>query len=166
MNCQDMQNRISDYLDGRLSRAERDVVKTHLKECPFCSAALAVVDPVADVLLRSEDLVVPPDLADITMAAARRRVRREQPASWSLLSWWRLAPVSLQAAAVGVLVIGLGLGFVLGKSTAISIAPEATITSQEDPLEVYQLDYLGDAPSGSLTDTYLALITTGNQGGQ
>ncbi len=166
MNCQNMQNRISDYLDGRLSRAERDLVKTHLMECPFCIVALAEVDPVAAVLLRSEDPVVPPDMADITMAAARRHMRRKQRTSWSLLSWWRLAPVYMQAAAVGVLVIGLGLGFVLGKSTAKSTEPEATITSQANPLEVYRLDYFGDAPSGSLTDAYLALIITGNQGGQ
>ncbi len=166
MNCQDMQNRISDYLDGRLSRAERDLVKTHLIECPFCSAALAEVDPVANVLLRSEDPVVPPDLADNTMAAASRLVRRNQPAAWSLLSWWRLAPLSMQAAAVGVLVIGLSLGRILGKSVATSPEPATATMTQTEPIDIYQLDYLEEAPSGSLADSYLALIMASNGGGQ
>ncbi len=166
MNCQDMQNRISDYLDGRLSRAERDLVKTHLIECPFCSAALAEVDPVASVLVLADSPTVPSNLTTSIMAAARVRMRHQQPAFWNPLSWWRLAPLSMQAAAVGVLIVGLSLGFTLGKSTAKSTEPKATIASQADPLEVYRLDYFGDAPSGSLADSYLALIMASNGGGQ
>jgi hypothetical protein len=30
---------------------------------------------------------------------------------------------------------------------------------QADPLAVYNLDYLGDAPEGSLADSYLALAS-------
>ena len=166
MNCQDMQNRISDYLDSRLSRAERDLVKTHLIECPSCRAMLAEIDPVASVLVLADSPTVPSNLTTSIMAAAHKRLRHQQSAYWNPLSWWRLAPVSMQAAAVGVLVIGLGLGFVLGNSTAKSTESETAIASQEDPLEVYQLDYFGDAPSGSLADAYLDLIATGNQGGK
>jgi hypothetical protein len=31
---------------------------------------------------------------------------------------------------------------------------------------VYQIDYLGEAPSGSLTDSYLTLVSATNEGGR
>jgi anti-sigma factor RsiW len=166
MDCQDIQSKLADYIDGRLSGIDRSQLQNHLVGCKSCRSALAEIDPLAVVLLQSEPPPVPSNLTSRILAAARDRMHHQQPAPWNPLSWWRLAPASMQAAAVGILVVGLGLGFALGKSTAKSAATEATIGPKADPLEVYQLDYFGDAPSGSLTDAYLALITTGNQGGQ
>lgn len=166
MNCQDIQSKLADYIDGRLSGIERSQLRTHLVSCVSCRSELAKLDPFALLLLQTDPPPVPPDLTSRILAAARDRNCREQTSSWNPLSWWRLAPVSMQAAAVGILVVGLGLGFALGKSTAESVTAGATIGPQADPLEVYQLDYFGDAPSGSLADAYLVLITTGSQGGQ
>jgi len=159
MNCQDIQSKLADYIDGRLSGIEWSQLRTHLMSCVSCRSELAKLDPLAFLLLQTDPPPVPPDLTSRILAAARDRNCREQTSSWGPLSWWRLAPASMQAAAVGVLVVGLSLGFVLGKSSATSAAPEATIDSQPDPLEVYQLDYFGEAPSGSLADGYLALIS-------
>ncbi len=164
MNCRDIKSKLDGYVDGQLTAEEHQLVHGHLQACPSCRAMLAEIDPVASVLVLADSPTVPSNLTTSIMAAAHKRLRHQQPAYWNPLSWWRLAPVSMQAAAVGVLVIGLGLGFVLGNSTVKSTEPEATIASQEDPLEVYQLDYFGDAPSGSLVDAYLDLIATGNQG--
>jgi predicted anti-sigma-YlaC factor YlaD len=166
MDCRNIQSKLVSYVGGQLSADEHKLVRGHLQECPSCRAALTEIDPVASVLALADSPTVPSDLTTSIMAAARDRMRHQRPAPWNPLSWWRLAPASMQAAAVGILVVGLGLGFTLGMSTAKSAATEATIGPQADPLEVYQLDYFGDAPSGSLADGYLALISPEDNGGQ
>ena len=41
MNCVHCEERISDYLEGALSQAERDAVDLHLRSCSACSELLA-----------------------------------------------------------------------------------------------------------------------------
>ena len=73
----------------------------------------------------------------------------------------------MHAAAAAVLVIGLAVGLVMGWTTLpASQAPSAQAAVQADPLEAYNLDYLGDAPSGSLADSYMALVSGRNGEGQ
>ncbi len=164
MNCQDIQNRFNSYVDGQLSGSERNQVEAHLKECRLCKAALAEIDSLAAVLLQADNPPAPSNLTDKIMAAAQDRFVQEPSTFWNPVAWLRLASVPMQAAAAGVLVVGLSLGFTLGKSIAESPEPQATAGSQADPLEIYQLNFFNDAPSGSLADSYLALITTGNEG--
>jgi len=45
-------------------------------------------------------------------------------------------------------------------------APPAQAASQTDPLASYNVDYLTDAPDGSLAQTYLALVSTPAQEGK
>jgi len=165
MRCRDTQNRLVSYADGQLSQSERDQVQDHLRECQSCRTILGELDHVAAVLLQADSPAVPSDLTTRIMAAARDHMYREPSTSWNPLSWWRLTAAPMQAATVGVLIIGLGLGFVLGSSAA-SPKQVATTSSQADPLDIYQLDYLGEAPSGSLADSYLTLIAATNEGGR
>jgi NhaP-type Na+/H+ or K+/H+ antiporter len=75
----------------------------------------------------------------------------------------------MHAAAAAVLVVGLAAGLALGWA-----ARPATRQAQEDSqamalttaLAAYNLDYLGDAPGGSLADSYLALLTNRKGGRQ
>jgi len=163
MRCRDIQNTFTSYADGQLSQGERDQVQAHLRECQSCRALLGEVDHLAAVLLRADIPTVPSDLTIKIMAAARNRGFRESSTSWNPLSWWRLASAPMHAAALGVLIVGLSLGFALGWSSAPSPQQLAT-TAPPDPLEIYQLDYLGDAPSGSLADGYLTLIAATDEG--
>ena len=63
-----------------------------------------------------------------------------------------------------MLLVGLGVGLLMGWTSgpAVVSPDSAETTSQADPLDTYQLEYLGDAPEGSLADSYLALVSTGN----
>lgn len=163
MRCRDIQNRFASYADGQLSQNERDQVQAHLRECQSCRASLSEVDHLAAVLLWADSPIVPPDLTFRIMAAARNRVLRESSTSWSPLSWWRLASAPMHVAAVGVLIVGLGLGFALGWSSA-PLPQQLATAAPPNPLEIYQLDYLGDVPSGSLVDGYLALTAATDEG--
>ena len=74
----------------------------------------------------------------------------------------------MHAAAAAVLIVGLAVGLVMGwtasPSTARTSATEATVRA--DALNAYNLDYLDEAPAGSLADSYLTLVVASNEGGR
>ncbi len=100
--CSAMQDKFSDYLDGRLTGLEMHAVASHLDACPACAsqwsglrqaqASLAALGPVPqpdDLLLR------------IRVAVSHERARRARNPfqAWNLA--WRntIGPFLLQAAA-------------------------------------------------------------------
>ena len=46
MECQHVQDRLERYVDEQLGDEERKAVEAHLKKCPECSRALAVIESV------------------------------------------------------------------------------------------------------------------------
>ena len=42
MNCQQLVERVTDYLEGRLTDAERELVEVHLAACDGCTACVSV----------------------------------------------------------------------------------------------------------------------------
>jgi hypothetical protein len=71
----------------------------------------------------------------------------------------------MHAAAAAVLIVGLSVGVVLGWTSAPPAA-RAETAAEVDPVDVYQIDYLGEAPSGSLADSYLTLVSATDEGGR
>ena len=167
MRCEETLKQLAAFSAGELPADVRQAVQAHLAECAACRAALAEVDALAGVLASGQTPPVPPGFAARVMAAARQRQEPEPAAVWNLVRWWRLVPAPMHAAAAAVLVIGLAVGLLMGWTTspARQAAP-APAAAQADPLDAYNLDYLGDAPSGSLADSYLALVSGRNGEGQ
>lgn len=165
MNCQEIRSRLAGYAEGRLSPDEREHVRAHLLGCASCRTALTHVDKVAAVLMYAENPPVPAGLTIRVMAAARSRQRVAATVCWNPLQWWRMAAAPMHAAAAVVLVAGLTVGLLLGWTSAPLIAQTTTV-AQQDPLDAYRLDYLGDVPAGSLADSYLALVVATNEGGR
>jgi anti-sigma-K factor RskA len=109
---------------------------------------------------------VPDGFAARVMAKARNR-RAAVSAGWNPLQWWRLTTAPMHVAAAAVLVVGLGVGLLMSWMTLpAGQAPATQASVQADPLDTYNLDYLGDAPGGSLADSYLALASGRNGEGQ
>jgi hypothetical protein len=103
------------------------------------------------------------------MAAARKRQAGRQSVPWSL---WRLrwlsppASVGRKAAQAVAIAGGLLIGVLMGQQTwrsAHSSIPQQTI--ELNPVAVYELDYLTDAPGGSLVQSYLTLTKAPNHNG-
>jgi len=67
-------------------------------------------------------------------------------------------PWAFKVAAAAVLVFGLAAGSYMGRSVSQTVTAQTAV--QADPLAVYNLDYLADAPEGSLADSYLALASS------
>jgi len=167
MRCEEVQEQLAAFASGELPTDIRQAILGHLAECASCRAGLARVDALAGVLASTQTPPVPAGFAARVTAAARQRQEAEPVVAWNPLRWWRLVPAPMHAAAAAVLVIGLTVGLVMGWTTlSAGRTPSAQAAAPADPLDAYNLDYLGDAPSGSLADSYLALVSGRSGEGQ
>lgn len=80
---------------------------------------------------------------------------------------WRLVfknPIT-DFAVAAVLLMGLAIGALMGRDTWQSPGIQSVGDSQMaqvEPTAIYNLDYLTDAPRGSLADAYLTLVSATN----
>ncbi len=153
MCCKDVLTLLDALSSGRLPVEVCRAVQTHLADCAACRAALGRIDSVAGAMAGAHTPAVPQGLAARVMVAARRR-RQVEP--WDLLRWWRLTSPPMRALAAAMLAMGLTMGLAMGWTVAVSFAVRT------DPLEVYRLDVLAEAPEGSLAGSYLTLVATMN----
>ena len=161
MRCEDLQSRLETYADGGMPPGERGAAATHLRNCADCRRALARIDSVAAVLAQSEPPPVPTGFASRVMAAAQSRQLAIATAGWNPVRWWRRVSRPMHAAAAAVLIVGVAAGVVMGwtarPSTVETQGLEAA--AEGDALDAYNLDYLGDAPAGSLADSYFVVLS-------
>lgn len=165
MHCENVQQQVNRFAAGDLPVADRQAVQAHLAECAACRAKLAELDALAGVVVGTPTPPIPSGLAFRVMVVARKRQEAQPVAVWNLLRWWRLTSGPMHAAAAAVLIVGLTVGMVLGLTSA-PLAARAETAAQVAPADVYQIDYLGEAPSGSLADSYLTLVSATNEGGR
>jgi len=169
MRCDAVRKKLDRLARQELAPRLREPIEAHLSECSDCRRYLARQARL-EVLLASgpEPPSVPEGFGDRLMAAARQRqanrpvlgLRRRIGRRWSSV------PFGEHAARAAVLAGGLLLGVVMGQQTWQSVHPAtARQTSQADPLAVYAMDSLSDAPGGSLAESYLALTTASNHSG-
>ena len=161
MDCRDARNRMAEFAAGRLAPDAWGAMREHLRGCRECREALSRVDSLAGLAARLPDAPLPVDLSRHVMAAARGR-QAARPIEWHPLLWWRAASHSLRWAT---LTLGL-IGLLLGGATASSVWPGASSDPWvgADPLERHAIDYLADAPDGSLAGSYLALQQSDGEG--
>lgn len=164
MRCRTAKSRLNRLLDRELSDRERDAVQRHVRACHPCREMLDRLR-AADMALSK--LPVAPDVPSgfverVVVRAARRREQRPL-----VVPLWRFFSPAMRAAAAAVLMLGLGLG--LGTMMGLDLtgnSPKTPVWAAADPNAVYGLDYLSDAPEGSLADAYMTLASTDNGGGR
>lgn len=157
MHCEDVRKQLKAFSSGRVPVDIRQRMQTHLAGCAACRMALGRMDAVAGVLAGVQAPPVPDGFVGRVMLAARNRRQAEPTVGWNPFRWWRLTSAPMHLAAAAVLVIGLTAGLMLGWIGGLS-ATETVSARQGDPLDTYQLDYLGETPDGSLAGSYLALV--------
>ena len=126
MNCHEVQEHLSAWMDGEAPEELRQPLADHLAGCPACRVELAMLERLHEALGGLE-VPVPRDLA----AKVRRRLHR--PAS----PW-------IQSFALAACLV---LGIFLGNSLTGTLFPAATngITNDVAALEIFQ-----DYPQGSM----------------
>ena len=165
MRCEDVRTKLDAHLAGELPPGMSAGIAAHTANCQGCREALARLRQLAETLRQSRTPPVPDGFAERVMMAARQR-RTVKPAivlSWNPLVWRLSAP--MRAAAAAMLVAGLGLGIFMGRG-AWRGASSSEAVARTDPLAIYNLDYLTDAPNGSLSQSYLALVSGQNGQGR
>jgi anti-sigma factor RsiW len=170
MRCQAVRNKLDRLSRQELAPRVRAAVEAHLNVCSDCRRYLAREERLTALLV---DAPAPPPIpkgfGDRLIVAARRRqaVRRPVPGPLWRLRWPSpSASVGKKAAQAVALAGGLIIGVFMGHQTwrsAHATIPQPAI--QSDPLAVYQLDSMTDAPAGSLAQSYLTLTGIPNQNG-
>ena len=70
--CRQAVELMTDYLEGALSRAERNRFEAHLAACPHCTEYLAQMRRTLDALGRIEPEALEPEVQDELVALFRR----------------------------------------------------------------------------------------------
>lgn len=164
MHCEDVRKQLKVFSSGQVPLDVRQRMQAHLAECAGCRTALGRIDALAGVLAGAQTPPVPDGLVGRVILAARNRRQAEPTVAWNPFRWWRVTSAPMHLAAAAVLAIGLTAGLMMGW-TAASSAGGTVSAMQGDPLDVYQLDYLYEAPEGALAGNYLALVAA-NEGGR
>ena len=71
MDCQELVEAITAYLDGTLRDADRRRFDTHLSNCPYCTEYLAQMRKTIDRLGTIDETTLSPDTRDHLLAAFR-----------------------------------------------------------------------------------------------
>ena len=134
-DCNEMQTKLNEYLDGRLNGREMQSIAAHLESCRECAhewaslrqmqASMAALGPVPE----PEDL-----LLRIRVAVSQERARSRQSLfpGWNMV--WRntVGPFLLQASA-GFASAVLLMGTVIVLATMVT-RPEMAQASKDEPL--------------------------------
>lgn len=116
--CEKIQEKLSEMLDGELSETDEAEVRAHIAHCPDCAALYAAFSAL------SEAAAEPEDVPDELHGAVMDRVRRAEKAVKFQKNFQRWRPIALAAACLVVLV-GTVLSVNRGLFAAKSAAPSA-----------------------------------------
>lgn len=160
MKCTRFRGLCGAYLDDQAPRDLRARMESHLGSCDACRRALESARALSALLRAQSAPPVPDGFAQRVMARARAQ-QSSVPSRLGVRDLVHrmlnsLRPVTAATAAVLAtgLILGALMGHDLGRIRSSSRAPRA---SAGDPLEGYDLDYLSEAPRGSLSHTVLTL---------
>jgi hypothetical protein len=71
MECRDIRKNLSAYLEGMVSREERELIDQHLASCRGCSSALHELNRTGEMLKNLKEVEPPPGMKEKIMARVR-----------------------------------------------------------------------------------------------
>ena len=167
MRCRTVQKRLNAFLDGLVQPSELAAMEVHLQGCPECQAALARLRRLSSLLESIPAAPVPDGFSARLMERAHQRQaepRKSRILTWRPVLFWREMPAATRVAAAAMLVLAIGMGALMARD--LSRGPKPARIAAVEMNDVYALDYLSEAPGGSLADAYLTLASAANGGGQ
>jgi len=134
MRCDEVQNRIVEYIENELDANERDAFDRHMAECEACASELAAYQRTMTLL--EDDGYVEPDPFYWTRfeAGLRARMRHGRRGFVWIPGFENLAP-KLAPIAVAVLFFAIGLGVGLQPATQVADAPDNAASYAESSFD-------------------------------
>jgi anti-sigma factor RsiW len=168
MRCTRAQGKLEAYLSDEMGERERARLERHLAACPECGRALENARQLRAVLGDARTPDLPAGFHARLMARAGERASRRGWTGWLLRGFSRgpTMPAPRRAAAVGAVVMALGAGALIGRDMWRLEKPSSAEQAQlaaADPVRIYRIDYLGEAPEGSLAGAYVSLLSGGGE---
>ena len=117
--CEKIQEKLSEMLDGELSEADGAEVRAHIAHCPDCAALYAAFSAL------SEAAAEPEDVPDALHGAVMDRVRRAEKAVKFQRNFKRWRPAAICAAS---LILVVGTVFAIGRSGFLAAKTAAPST--------------------------------------
>jgi anti-sigma factor RsiW len=157
MNCYDFRKKVNRFADGELSEPSLSVMREHAAGCSACRRRLLEIRGLSAVLASDPMPEVPPGFSQTVMNKARPAgASRPASVAWFHPGWWNEMTLPARAAAVVLLMAGIGVGTFMGwEASQAGKSPSAA--TQQDTVAQYGLDYFMETPSGSLAQVYLAM---------
>jgi len=141
--CGAVQDRFTDYLDGRLNGAEMQHISAHLNTCQVCTRQWEELRETQGVLAALGPAPEPPDLLlriRVAISQERARARRGFSDVWSLEWKNTIGPFLLQASA----------GFASAVLLLGTVAVLVTMFTQPQPVQASADEPLGIASAPRL----------------
>ncbi len=165
MRCSRAQRKLEAYLGGETGERERERLERHLAGCERCSRVLERARQMKAVVRGVRASELPAGFHARLMSRAAEQ--SAEPAPGGLLGRLRCMPsmpMPLRAGAVGAVLVAVGAGVLIGRDMwRMENRPPAGQAQlvAADPVSIYRVDYLGEAPDGSLAGAYLSLTSGG-----
>ena len=161
MDCKHFAKHLHAYVDGIVPPVVGAAMQAHAASCPACRREVESLAQLGAVLRVAAPIPpVPEGFAARVMAHAveqKRQAPMRLVALFTRFAWWEDLARPARAAAAAVLVAGLALGAVMGWDANRNGRSPSSVVTQPDALAAYNLDYLAEAPAGSLAQVVMAL---------
>jgi hypothetical protein len=128
-NCLNIEERLTEYLDGHLAGAERTEFEAHVATCAGCTALVADVRGLVAGLGRMEPVVEPSGLLLRILEQTSGVPKRKGEKSW----WATLAPLLSPRVAIGMATVTATMVIVF---QAAGINPKKISLADLSPLEM------------------------------
>jgi anti-sigma factor RsiW len=138
MNHAEIQEKLSEFYDGRLPPQARQEIETHLPQCTDCRQLLAGWQQVSGAFLKPLEA----QASDVFVQNVMRKVRAYEPEEASL-GWPRFLRWAAPALALSM------AGFTIALSVSLqsdSPASETEVVLQEDEETSFATEWLSSAP--------------------
>lgn len=155
MRCHHVRNILQAYVDGLVPSDIRHRCDEHLADCPHCRALVYRAQHVTDLLMHSELPAVTSGLAERILLHAEAKTQLTPTWKWGWEFFWPRVATALTISIV--VMVGILMGWDVG---ALHSTTSQSALPSSNPVVVYNLDYLSEAPRGSLTQAYLTLEST------
>ena len=128
MQCEDIREQLSAYLEDELEAGARRVIEDHLRQCAECRTELTLLRRTVATLRSLEELEVSPRLA----AAVDRRLPTRGPSPWERLTSWLFFPlhVKVPLQAVALLLVSVGAVYLYRSAPELAEAPRPSVAPQ------------------------------------